>query len=182
MNEVYVSVDIESDGPIPSDNSMLSLGAAAFQNGELLSTFTVNLDRLPNSEQDPDTMKFWADNPEAYKETRRDCVQPKEGMLNFVKWLKSLPGRPIFVGYPASYDWLFVYWYLIHFTGESPFGFSGLDMKSYAAALLKIPFPQVRKKIMPKSWFPKDKHTHVALDDAIEQGKIWLNMLDAQKL
>jgi len=37
------------------------------------------------------------------------------------------PGKPVFVGYPAGFDFLFVYWYLIRFTGESPFSFSALD-------------------------------------------------------
>jgi hypothetical protein len=30
---------------------------------------------------------------------------------------------------------------------------------------------------MPKHWFPKDKHTHIAVDDAIEQGKLFCNIL-----
>ena len=46
----------------------------------------------------------------------------------------------MFVAYPAGFDFLFVYWYLIHFVGRSPFSFSALDMKTYAAALLKLPY------------------------------------------
>ena len=30
LPEIYVSIDVEADGPIPGDHSMLSLGAAAF--------------------------------------------------------------------------------------------------------------------------------------------------------
>ena len=30
MKEIYISCDIESDGPIPGPNSMLSFGSVAF--------------------------------------------------------------------------------------------------------------------------------------------------------
>jgi hypothetical protein len=30
---------------------------------------------------------------------------------------------------------------------------------------------------MPKRWFSKRKHTHVAADDAAEQGELFMNML-----
>jgi len=66
-------------------------------------------------------MDWWATQPEAWAATRADCRDPGEAMPEYVRWLKSLPGRPVFVGYPASYDFMFVYWYLIRFAGESPF-------------------------------------------------------------
>ena len=47
--------------------------------------------------------------------------------------------RPI----PAAYDFLFVYWYLIRFAGESPFSHSALDIKTYAMALLGERVPRV---------------------------------------
>jgi len=176
--EVFISVDIESNGPIPGDYSMLSLGAASFsQNGELLSTFTVNLKDLSGAKADPDTMAWWATNQEAYDATRKDMVDPKLAMEQYVSWIKEQPGSPVFVGYPAGFDFLFIYWYLIHFTGESPFSFSALDIKTYVMAVLKTDYRKSTKKNMPKRWFPEDKHTHVAVDDAIEQGKLFCNIL-----
>lgn len=45
---VFISCDIETNGPIPNPNSILQLGAAAFdRNGELISTYQVNLEELP---------------------------------------------------------------------------------------------------------------------------------------
>jgi hypothetical protein len=32
---------------------------------------------------------------------------------------------------------------------------------------------------MPKNWFDKLPHTHIALDDAIEQGALFCNMMRA---
>ncbi len=98
-------------------------------------------------------------------------------MPRYVTWLKALPGKPVFVGYPASYDFLFVHWYLVRFAGESPFGVAALDMKTYAMALLGTPFRATTTHTMPRDWFDKHVHTHVALDDALEQGAMFCNML-----
>ena len=100
-------------------------------------------------------------------------------MRLYLEWLKTLPARLVFVAYPAGFDFTFVYWYLIRFTGESPFSFAALDMKSYAMALLKKPYRQTTKRNMPRSWFDPLPHTHRALDDAIEQGALFCNMLAA---
>ena len=98
-------------------------------------------------------------------------------MRRYLAWLKALPGKPVFVGYPAGYDFLFVYWYLMRFAGESPFSHSALDIKSFAMAMLKTDYRSVTKRSMPKRWFDRLPHTHVALDDAIEQGALFCNML-----
>jgi len=98
-------------------------------------------------------------------------------MTDYVAWLKKLPGKPVFVAYPAGFDFMFIYWYLIHFTGESPFSHSALDMKTFAMALLKTDYREATKRNMPKEWFDSLPHTHIALDDAIEQGALFCNML-----
>ena len=98
-------------------------------------------------------------------------------MHAYVFWLKALPGSPVSVGYPAAYDFLFVYWYLMRFVGESPFSHSALDIKTFAMALTGKTYRGSTKRDMPKRWIPKSPHTHVALDDAIEQGQLFINML-----
>jgi hypothetical protein len=48
MPEIYVSTDVEADGPIPGPHSMLSFASAAFlANKTLLSTFAANWRRCP---------------------------------------------------------------------------------------------------------------------------------------
>ena len=52
--EIYVSTDVEADGPIPGIHSMLSFGSAAYlADKTLLSTFTANLETLPGAVADP---------------------------------------------------------------------------------------------------------------------------------
>jgi hypothetical protein len=50
-------------------------------------------------------------------------------------------------------------------------------MKTFAMALLKSDYRDATKRNMPKRWFDTKAHTHVALDDALEQGALFCNML-----
>lgn len=182
MSEIYVSTDIESDGPIPGPNSMLSLGSAAFhEDKRLIGTFSANFNLLEGATGSKDTMEFWAQHPEEWKRARENPEDPTSAMKRYHRWLKDLPGTPVFVGYPAGYDFLFVYWYLIKFAGDSPFSFSAIDIKSYAMALLKKPFRETTKRNFPRHWFSKLPHTHVAVEDAAEQGLLFLNMVAENK-
>ncbi|MCA8921534.1 MAG: exonuclease [Planctomycetes bacterium] len=176
--EVYVSTDVEADGPIPGPHSMLSFGSAAFlADGSQVGTFSANLATLEGAQGDPETLAWWAKQPEAWAACRADPEPPEGAMRRYLGWLRGLPGKPVFVGYPATYDFLFVYWYLVRFTGERPFSHAGLDVKSYAFALLGGSFRGTSKRSMPRRWFSKSPHTHVALDDAIEQGQLFCAML-----
>lgn len=176
--EIYVSTDVETDGPIPGINSMLSFGSAAYlANKTLISTFSANLELLPEATPDPNTMAWWKTQPEAWNVCRKGLEIPEIAMKKYLNWLKALPGKPVFVAYPAAFDFLFVYWYLIRFTKESPFSHSALDIKTYAMAMLKIDYRDSTKRNMPKRWFDNFPHTHQALDDAIEQGALFCNML-----
>jgi hypothetical protein len=179
--ELYISVDVETDGPIPGPNSMLSLGAAAFtEDGNMLSTFSVNLHTMEYSAPDPDTARWWLSQPEAWAEVQKDRKHPADGMQAFHGWVKTQEAKgfkPVFVAYPAGFDFLFVYWYLIRFVGHSPFSFSAIDMKTYAMAVLGQPYHECTKRNFPKVWFGGDKHSHVAVEDAIEQGRIFCKML-----
>ena len=177
-SEIYVSTDVEADGPIPGPHSMLSFGSAAYLPDKTIhSTYSANLHTLPGASPHPETAAFWEKNPEAWAACRKDPEDPAAALTRYLGWLEALPGKPVFVGYPAGYDFLFVYWYLIRFTGRSPFSFSALDIKSYAMAVLKRPYRESVKRNMPSRWFDPLPHTHVALDDAIEQGALFSNML-----
>lgn len=176
--EIYVSTDVETDGPIPGVYSMLSFASAAYlPDKQLIGTFSANLDTLPGAVTHPKTMDWWQTQPEAWSACRAEVQPPGQALQNYLTWLKALPGTPVFVAYPAAFDFLFVYWYLIRFTGESPFSHSALDIKTYAMAMLQKPYRESTKRNMPPRWFDPFKHTHLALDDAIEQGALFCNML-----
>src|SRR5215210_2244327 len=101
MEEIYVSTDVETDGPIPGPHSMLSFGSAAYRSDKtLIATFSANLETLPGASGDPKTMDWWEQNVGAWQACRQDLQSPQAAMQNYVAWLKSLPGKPVFVAYP----------------------------------------------------------------------------------
>jgi hypothetical protein len=178
MPEIYVSTDVEADGPIPGPHSMLSFGSAAYtRDKQLLATFEANLETLPDANADPKTQQWWASQPDAWVACRTHLQTPAEAMADYLVWLKALPGKPVFVGYPVAYDFMFVYWYLMKFTGECPFSHSALDIKTLAMVGLQSNYREATKRRMPKHWFDDLPHTHKALDDAIEQGALFCNIL-----
>lgn len=178
MPEIYVSTDVETDGPIPGPYSMLSFASAAYRaNKTLLGTFEANLETLPDATTDPETMQWWQGQPQAWAAHRQNLQAPLAAMQAYAAWLKALPGKPVFVSYPASFDFMFVAWYLHHFTRQNPFSHAALDIKTYAMALLKKDYRDSVKGEMPRRWFDDLPHTHRALDDALGQGALFCNML-----
>ena len=178
MTEIYLSTDVETDGPIPGPHSMLSLGCAAYTADEkLVATFSANLELLPGASAHPKHAAFWATEPEAWAASRTNQEPPDRAMQRYVTWIRALAGDPVFVAYPAGFDFTFVNWYLFRFLGESPFRHSALDIKSFAMATLKCEYQQSTKECMPARWHEALPHTHIALDDAIEQGAMFCNIL-----
>lgn len=177
---VYVSTDVEADGKIPGKHSMLSFGSAAYTPEKtLVATFTANLHVLPGAVPDEKVMEWWKTEPGAWEECRRNQEDPAAVMLRYVNWFKELPGKPVFLSFPLAYDFMFMFWYCIYFTGESPFGHRALDVRSFAMGVLRRQYGETRKEKLPREWFDQLPHTHRALDDAIAQGALFCNILKA---
>jgi hypothetical protein len=162
---------------------MLSFGLAAFTiDKELVATFSRNLELLDGAEVDERTSTWWAqpEQAEAYKRSRESLTSPRAAMVDSKVWLDDVRrfGRPIICGAPSGFDFTFMYYYFQRFLGESPIGFASLDLRSYAAAVLKRQYRHVGKRQYPPEWIDENlPHTHVALDDAIEQGCILINII-----
>ena len=100
----YVSVDVEADGPIPGDFSMVSFGAVIVE-PSLSKTFYGKLKPIS---------KNWI--PEALaisgfkREETLEFDDPKEVMENFNKWLKGFDfkPRPMFIADNNGLDWQFM--------------------------------------------------------------------------
>ncbi len=176
--EIYVSTDIETDGPTPGLNSMLSLGSAAYSRDKrLIDSFSVNLETLPGSQPHPVTQRWWQTQPEAWAACRVEPQPAQQAMARYRRWLADLSGTPVFVAYPATFDFAFVSYYLMRFSGDNPFGFAGLDIRSYAMALSGLAFSETTRRQLPARLFDDLPHTHIALDDAKEQGTLFCNLL-----
>ncbi|HEU4592903.1 MAG TPA: hypothetical protein VFS13_18485, partial [Steroidobacteraceae bacterium] len=101
----YVMVDIEADGPIPGDYSMIALGAIVVEPA-LDRVFSAKL--RPISEQ-------WVPDALAVSGFSREATlgfaDPRAEMERFAAWLASLGGRPTFIADNNGFDWMFVCWY-----------------------------------------------------------------------
>ncbi|HEV3158186.1 MAG TPA: 3'-5' exoribonuclease [Candidatus Baltobacteraceae bacterium] len=179
-----MSLDVEANGPCPGLFSMLSFGMAAFNvEKELVGTLSRNLDVLSDAGVDERTTAWWAreENASAYRRSREDLTSPARAMLECRAWLQSMRrfGKPVICGAPSGFDFTYLYYYFQRELGETPVGFASLDLRSYAAAVLKKPYRNVGKRQYPPEWIDNLPHTHVALDDAIEQGCILINAIRA---
>jgi len=176
--EIYVSTDVEADGPIPGPHSMLSFASAAYTaDKQLIATFSANLETLEGAAPHPVQAAWWKTQPEAWAACRVDLQKPEAALVNYVEWVEALPGKPVFVAYPAGFDFTYMFWYMMRFAERCPFSWSALDIKTLAFAMTGLPYRKAIKPRLPKHWFDELPHTHVALDDAIEQGALFCNML-----
>ena len=185
--EFYISIDVETDGPCPGVNSLLQLGAVFYDNtGKILKELCFNIFEIEGAVQDQGTMKWWADQeskcPGIWESMMKDRIPAKLAMERFqsaVLEIHKTGASPVVVAYPASFDFTWLYFYLLKFLNKSCVGFSSLDMKTLGMTILKITFHESTKRNFPKEWFsPSLKHSHNALDDAREQGYLFFKMLD----
>jgi hypothetical protein len=188
--EIYVPTDVEADGPCPGLNSMLSFASVAIDptrgigKEAVLSTFSANLELCPGARPDPDTMDWWRKQPvKIWEAHRANTEKPELAMVGYVAWLESLPGKPIFVGYPAAFDFTWIYYYLHRFAGgKNPLVRNAIDVESYAMAFLGEDYMAVGKRNWPKHWFdPTLKHNHVAADDALAMGMSFVRMMNDRR-
>ena len=177
--EILFSIDVETDGPCPGLNSLLSLGCVAIlPDRTILGSFSVNLELLAGAEAHPKNAAWWQTQPEAWAAARVNAEQPAVGMRRFVEWVNSFEGKKVAAAFPGGFDFTFVYWYCHRFTGESPFGFQCLDIKSLAKAATGLSYSRSSKRNLPKRWFAPVPHTHVAVEDAREQALLMCNILE----
>ena len=150
----YIMVDIEADGPIPGDYSMISLGAVIVEPG-LTRTFYGRL--RPISERYiPEALAvsgFSRDETLAFDD-------PTVVLQQFEQWLhEHCPQRKIFVSDNNGFDWQFVNWYFHHFLGRNPFGHSSMNLGSLYKGLVQDVWQNFKH-------LRRTKHTHHPVDDA----------------
>ena len=147
-------VDVEADGPIPGDYSMVSFGAVLVH-PELTQHFYGRL--RPISE------RFIPEALAVSGFTRDETLlfsEPGEVMKDFQTWLKQVsPSQPRFISDNNGFDWQFINWYFHHFLKTNPFGFSSTNLGSLYKGMEKDMFVNFKH-------LRKTKHTHHPVDDA----------------
>jgi hypothetical protein len=185
--DIYISADVETDGPVPGPYSLLSFGLAAVGRYD-----GAQLERLGPREQTfyrelrPISQEYQAEalavNELDRERLLRDGADPRDAMTDAAAWVREISAghRPVLVAYPVAYDWAFLYWYFEQYApGGSPFGHSScLDIRTQYQALAGTVFDRSGKGAMPEFLLPSAPHTHNALDDAVEQGELFANLLE----
>jgi ribonuclease T len=102
-------------------------------------------------------------------------VDAAEAMQTFLDWINQISHErtPVFVGFNGTFDWSFVNWYFYTYLKSNPFGFGGIDIKSYYMGLSGSSWKDTRSSRIPAEFKGKAPHTHNALDDAIEQAQMF---------
>ncbi len=166
----YIMVDIEADGPIPGDYSMISFGAVVVEPG---------LGRTFYGELRPMSKKFIPEALAVSGFTREHTLtfpEPEEVMPSFGEWLAAVSSeRPMFISDNNGFDWQFINYYFHHFTGHNPFGFSSTNLGSLYKGL-------VRDTTKNFKHLRKTKHTHHSVDDAKGNAEALLAMKDEMGL
>jgi hypothetical protein len=163
----YVMVDIEADGPIPGDYSMVCFGAVIVEPA---------LDRTFYGKIRPISEKWIPESLRVSGFSREECLtfdDAADVMARFATWLEtSVRDRPLFISDNNGFDWQFINWYFHHFLGRNPFGFSSTNLGSLYKGLMKDTFVNFKH-------LRKTRHTHNPVDDAMGNAEALLHMKQA---
>jgi hypothetical protein len=160
----YIMVDVESDGPIPGDYSMICFGAIIVD---------PTLDRTFYGQLRPISEKWIPEALAVSGFTREETLgfdDPTAVMERFASWVESeSDGRPMFISDNNGFDYQFINWYFHHFLGRSPFGHSSSNLGSLYKGM-------VRDTYLNFKHLRKTKHTHHPVDDARGNAEALLQM------
>lgn len=160
----YVMVDIEADGPIPGDYSMVCFGAVVVEPA---------LDKTFYGRLRPISDKYNEAALEVSGFSREETLEferPGVVMKRFAAWVDEHGGkRKIFISDNNGFDWSFINWYFHHFTGANPFGHSSQNLGSLYKGLVKDAFKSFKH-------LRDTRHTHDPVDDAMGNAEALLKM------
>jgi DNA polymerase III epsilon subunit-like protein len=149
----YIMVDVETDGPIPADYSMICFGAIIIDE---------QLDKAFYGQLKPISEEWIPKALEVSGFTRQATLsfdEPKIVMERFRDWILTYSKtQPMFISDNNGFDWQFVNYYFHHFLGSNPFGHSSTNLGSLYKGLVKDMtqnFKHLRKTI----------HSHHPIDD-----------------
>jgi hypothetical protein len=154
----YFMIDVEVDGPIPGDYSMIELGAILVRSPlEEAPTFHARLRPLPDADWDDEALKVTG-----WKRGETQLFDwPIDVMLRFTAWIRehNVGKRPMFVSDNNGFDFMFVSWYFHHFMKMNPFGHTSTNLGSLYKGQVRDTFKNFKHlRITP--------HTHNPVDDA----------------
>ncbi|MBN9606523.1 MAG: 3'-5' exonuclease [Actinomycetales bacterium] len=172
----YVSVDVETAGPSPSGYALLSIGACLLEQPE--HGFYVEL-KPDRAGEVPSAMAVSGLSLEQLAATGEE---PATALASWEAWLEEVvPSHraPLFVGFNAAFDWMFVADYFERYLGRNPFGHSAMDIKSYAQGLLGVGWYDTSMTRLGRRFLDGRTLRHNALEDARDQAELFRAIRDS---
>lgn len=170
QRDCYISVDVETAGPAPSRYSMVSIGACLVDDPEC--GFYVEM-----------APEHQAVMPGALDVTGLSMAEltatgeaPAAAMLRFEQWVGQVTPdgqTPVFVGFNAAFDWMFVADYFHRHLGRNPFGHVAVDIKSYYMGKFGAPLGSSSMRVLSPRYLGGAALTHNALADARDQAQLF---------
>jgi len=168
--EIFISVDVETAGPIPGEYSMLTLGACCVDDPS--QTFSCSIKPI-NDKFVPEALQVTG---LSLDELAKSALAPEVAMQRFATWVNSQctqSGLAVFVGLNAPFDWSFVNYYFHRFTGANPFGFTAVDIKALYMGATGCSWNDTRSSAMARRLKPTLQGNHDALHDALYQAELF---------
>jgi ribonuclease T len=174
VKTVYISVDIETAGPNPSDYAMLAIGACRTDQPDV--SFYVELkpdrDAIHPSALEISGLDF--------DRLKREGIPPRDAMQAFERWLlEQTPGHEslIFVAFNAAFDWMFVADYFHRYLSHNPFGHRALDIKALYMGVHGVDWEATSMADVTRKLGITIQLTHNARKDALDQAFIFNTLI-----
>ena len=167
----HVMIDLETYG-LTADCAIRSIGAYAFAGPEKGKVFYANVDEnQPGRVVCPETVKWWSEqNHESQKAFENNKIDLETALDNFKKFFGSFLTEYRVWANGAEFDLAI----LNHaYKNKTPWHYKNVQSMRTLAFL----FPHSYKAALPTT--PENPKPHHALNDAIWQGQVCLNVLES---
>jgi len=191
FQDIYISIDVETSGKIPSVHNLLSIGAVAIINGKISAdSYYSSIKYDTATIWDPDTLDWWTSTPrlkqfnELIDYTLKFGLSPDLVAETFCNWICNLKlhGNVSLIADPATFDAGFIWELIYKYTrnGQKSIDEIGrmrmLDIRTLRAACFKVPYSQANRDLVPNN--PEYSITHNALDDALCQADHFIELVN----
>jgi DNA polymerase III alpha subunit (gram-positive type) len=161
-------VDIEADGPIPGEYSMIEIGAVKLTEG-LDETFHIQIKPI-SQHYLSEVLKITGHTRE---ETQKFEYEAAHAMFLFSKWVEynNTNGKPLFFSDNNGFDYMFTHWYFMKYLGTDPFGHTSRNLQDIFRGMKKDFRNREFKKLR------KTPHDHNPVHDSQGNGEVLIHMI-----
>ena len=179
QERIYISVDIETAGPNPTDYPLLAIGACRVDRPEV--SFYIEL--IPDR-QGVEEEALAVSNLDL-EALRVNGTHAGEALQAFASWIEQQTGgdkQAVFVAFNAPFDWMFIADYFHRYLGHNPFGYQALDIKALYMGKFDVDWGRTNMAEVTEALAIPIELSHHALEDAQDQARIFNALVNLQSV